>query len=153
MGVVLSVAGLVGAAGACPVVPGLPLQAIRPGSKLAFCLRRMHCVEGPVGPPGDPGPSGPPGPTGAVGSAGSAGMPGPTGSTGPPGPVGSVPTRVWELVGAGSGMATADRVCRLSGRIRARRGYAIAVTRAGDPGDKLIPSRSVPLDDPPARGC
>jgi hypothetical protein len=84
----------------CPFVR-LPTKPIPPHSRLAFCLRKLRCVEGPPcvqgpqGVPGSPGPAGPPGPGGPVGVAGPVGAPGPagppgltpgpTGSTGPPG--------------------------------------------------------------------
>jgi Collagen triple helix repeat (20 copies) len=77
---------------------------VKPGSRFAFCLRKMRCVEGPPGVqglPGDPGPPGPVGPQGDTGPVGPAGIPGPAGAPGPrgaTGPTGAATTIPVEMV-------------------------------------------------------
>jgi hypothetical protein len=136
---------------ACP--PALTgITPVLPGTKLAFCLRKFKCVEGPqgemgptgaegsVGPPGRPGDAGPPGPPG------DPGLPGPTGTTGATGAPGSSPT-ITSQVSTSLGLNNGDTftgfaLCPntvLSG------GYTVEVARAGD-ADKLIPISNFPSD-------
>jgi hypothetical protein len=127
---------LAGKALACPRVD---LSAIKPGSKLGFCLRKFRCVPGPEGPGGPVGPTGATGASGATGSVGPSGPPGPpglpgvAGVSGPPGPTGQANLGIVGVVehtvtsaGLAPGeMLSAAAVCREAQQLISG-GYAIA---------------------------
>jgi hypothetical protein len=159
-GFILAMLG--GSSLACPAVfcPNCD-RAINPKGKLAFCLRKMRCIQGEPGPPGPKGdvgatgPTGPQGPmaasgrpgdVGPAGPPGNPGVPGPTGPAGPTGAPGAPPTIITSTFPS-PGLNNGDSligsvVCDT--RVLAG-GYVVNVIRAGDQ-EKLIPSMTFPAD-------
>jgi hypothetical protein len=144
LGVALAVV-LATPAAACPPGRTLPLSAIRPGSKLAFCLRKLRCETGPAGPVGPPGPPGVPGevgPQGATGGLGLSGPPGPPGAVGAPGPPGPV--------GATGPPGAPTQIVSLTQDFgQAQSGEVIQVTVACPPGTQVIGGGAVTQITPP----